>query len=101
LLVVITLASLGSSSISVRSANNLVGSLIDIFVIFGLAFGVYQKNRICAVTLFAYLVFSKLLQLFANQLPIAALAVALVFGCFYFEGMRGTFSYYKLTQSQP
>jgi hypothetical protein len=53
------------------------------------------------VTLFAYLVFSKLLQLFANQLPIAALAVALVFGCFYFEGMRGTFSYYKLTQSQP
>jgi eukaryotic-like serine/threonine-protein kinase len=100
LLVVITLASLGSS-ISARSANNLVGSLIDIFVIFGLAFGVYQKNRICAVALFAYFVFSKLLQLFTNQLPIAALAVALVFGYFYFEGMRGTFSYYKITRSQP
>ncbi|WP_019500964.1 serine/threonine-protein kinase [Pseudanabaena sp. PCC 6802] len=99
LLVVITLASLGSS-ISARSANNLAGNLIDILLIFGLAFGVYQKNRICAVALFAYFVFGKLLQLFTNQLPIAALILALVFGYFYFEGMRGTFSYYKLTRSR-
>lgn len=99
LITVITLASLGSS-VSARSANNLTGSLIDILLIFGLAFGVYQKNRICAVALFAYFVFSKLLQLFTNQLPVTALLIALVLGYFYFEGMRGTFSYYKLTRSQ-
>ena len=99
LLLLITLVNV-STSILARSSNALVGSMFDIFLIFGLAFGVYQKNRICAVILFAYFVLSKLVQIFTSPINFFALLVALAFGYFYFEGMRGTFSHYKLTKAQ-
>jgi eukaryotic-like serine/threonine-protein kinase len=99
LLLVTTLVNV-STSILARSSNALVGSIFDIFLIFGLAFGVYQKNRICAVVLFGYFVSSKLVQIFTGQFNIFALLIVLAFGYFYFEGMRGTFSHYKLTKAQ-
>ncbi|NJL43277.1 MAG: hypothetical protein HC935_08065 [Pseudanabaena sp. SU_2_4] len=89
-----------STSILARSSNALVGSMFDIFLIFGLAFGVYQKNRICALVLFVYFVLSKLLQISTNPINLFTLLGSLVFGYFYFEGMRGTFSHYKLTKAQ-
>lgn len=99
ILLVITLVNV-STSISARSSNALVGSMFDIFLIFGLAFGVYQKNRICAVILFAYFVLSKLVQIFTSPINFFALLLSLALGYFYFEGMRGTFSQYKLTKAQ-
>ena len=76
-------------------------SLIDVVVILGLAFGLYKKSRICAVLLFVYFVGSKII-LWATVGSVRGVPMAILFGYFFFQGIRGTFAYHSLSvQTTP
>ncbi|NER50910.1 MAG: hypothetical protein F6J92_30415 [Symploca sp. SIO1A3] len=83
--------------------DSLIGleSLIDVVLIFGLAFGIYKKSRIAAVIMFIYYVVSRIyIWLEFGQLSISSIPIIIVFiGCFV-EGIRGTFAYHRLMQSK-
>ena len=72
-------------------------SLIDVVVILGLAFGLYKKSRICAVLLFVYFVFSKII-LWATVGSVGGVPMAILFGYFFFQGIRGTFACHSLNE---
>jgi serine/threonine-protein kinase len=76
-------------------------ALIDVFLILGLAFGIYRKNRACAVVMLVYFVFSKIVLLIEGA-PAASLPMAFIFLYFYWQGVVGTFRYHALLkQSSP
>jgi len=68
-------------------------SFLDIAAIFGLSFGVYRKSRVCAVALFAYFVLSKIYFWIAAG-SLGSVLVAVLFGYFFFQGIRGSISYH-------
>ncbi len=73
-------------------------NLIDVFFIFGMAYGIYRKSRVCAVIMLVYWVASKVL-IFMEPGSAGGIAIAVLFGYFFFEGIRGTFTYHKITGS--
>ncbi len=98
---VITLvfALIAMSSAEIRQNMGIDAWLwIDVVLIFGLTFGIYKKSRICAVLMFVYFAISKLIQFSSGQFGGAFVAVLFLY--FYFQGMRGTFTYHKLKQEQ-
>lgn len=75
-------------------------SLIDAALIFGLAFGIYRKSRVCALIMLIYFVGSKILMLmdgYASNL--FGIALALAFLYWYTKGVIGTFAYHKLIKN--
>ena len=76
----------------------------DACLVLGLAFGVYKKSRVAAVILFVYWVAGKILEMpemlgEPTQL-IGFLLVSIVFACFFFYGMRGTFAYHRIAKEE-
>ena len=67
--------------------------LVDVVVIFALTFGVYKKNRVCAVLMFVYFVGSKVLM-WVESGNVSGLPTAALFGYFFFQGILGTFAYH-------
>lgn len=73
--------------------------LVDVFLIFGLTFGIYRKSRICAVIIFVYCVVSIILSsINAGRPAVSAGMVFLLY--FFFQGIRGTFAYHKITETE-
>ncbi|GAB3511105.1 hypothetical protein MNQ95_06880 [Pseudoxanthomonas daejeonensis] len=68
--------------------------LIDVALIFGLAFGIYRKSRTCAVVMFCYFIASKILL--AMQVGVTGVPMAIIFGYFFWQGVSGTFAYHKI-----
>ena len=81
-------------------------SLIDAFLILGLSFGIYKKNRACAVILFVYWIGSKILQIVELGVQgqvgssIGTLPIAIIFGYYFFQGIRGTFAYRRIVKEE-
>ena len=71
--------------------------LVAVVVILGLAFGLYKKSRICAVLMFVNFVGSKIIQ-WATTGNVSAVPLAILFGYFFFQGIRGTFAYHSLSK---
>ena len=71
---------------------------IDAALVFGLAFGIYKKSRVCAVLMLTYFVASKIYMMIEAGRP-SGLAIALVFGFFYYHGAVGTFEYRKIVRA--
>lgn len=69
--------------------------LIDVALIFGLAFGIYRKSRTCAVIMFVYFIASKILITMQTGRP-SGIPLALVFGYCFWQGIAGTFAYHRL-----
>lgn len=80
---------------------------IDVLLSAGFTFGIYKKVRTCAVLMLIYFILSKLLQISAALQADAGInPVAIGFGglftYFYVQGVRGTFTYHRLTNTpQP
>ena len=72
--------------------------LVDAVVIFALTFGIYKKNRVCAVLMFVYFVAGKLLM-WAESGNVSGLSMAALFGYFFFQGILGTFAYHRTHES--
>lgn len=73
-------------------------SLLDVGMIFALAFGIYKKSRACAVTMLAYFVLSKIILMVESGKP-SGLLMALIFGYYFWQGVEGTFTYHKLKRA--
>ena len=72
--------------------------LIDVALIAGLAFGIYRKSRACAVGMFIYFLVSKVLIIMERGAG-GGLILGVVFLYFYWQGISGTFAYYRHLKS--
>ena len=72
-------------------------SLIDVVAILGLSLGIYKKSRVCALLMFIYFVGSKII-LWATMGNVRGVPLAILFGYFFFQGIRGTFAYHSLSE---
>ena len=72
-------------------------SLIDVVAIFGLSLGIYKKSRICSLLMFVYFVGSKII-LWATMGNVRGVPLAILFGYFFFQGIRATFAYHSLSE---
>jgi len=71
-------------------------SLLDAAFIFAMAYGIYKKSRLCAVLMFEYFLFSKVLNIsLSSQLNAVGLMIGIFFLYFMFQGIRGTYAYHK------
>lgn len=66
---------------------------LDVLLIFGFAFGIYKKSRVCAVLMFAYFVVSKIEQM-SGAKPMQGIFMSIIFLVFYWQAMIGTFQYH-------
>lgn len=76
-------------------------NLIDVALIFGLAFGIYKKSRLAAVAMLVYDVLSRITAwITLGHISFVSFLASIVFiGCFV-EGIRGTFTYHRVINSQ-
>ena len=73
--------------------------LFDVALILGLAFGIYKKNRTCAVVMLVYFIASKIFIIAETGKP-TGIPMALVFAYFFWQGVSGTFAYHRLKKRQ-
>jgi len=88
--VTLCLAVLGASGHEIYGFDIL--SLLDVFLILIMTYGIYQKSRIASTSMFVYFTGSKILM-FIDYGPETLGIVGLLFGYLYFQAMRGTFIY--------
>ena len=69
------------------------GILLDAVILFGLAFGVYKRSRICAALLVGYGTFNEVYMISSGIDKSSALR--LIFIYFYIRGMFATFAYHN------
>jgi len=69
-------------------------NLLDVFLIFALTFGIYKKNRVCAVLMLVYFVGNTVLIWYESG-SLSGLPTTLIFGYFFFQGILGTFAYHR------
>lgn len=69
-------------------------SLLDVALIAGLAYGIYRKNRFCALGLLIYFIASKFLMA-ASTGQFTGGFISLLFAYFFFQGTKATFQIRK------
>lgn len=72
-------------------------SWIEIVVIFALSFGIYRKSRVSAVLLLVFYVGSRAI-FWINEQAMIGIPMALIFGYFFLQGVRGTIDYHRLPE---
>lgn len=92
----ITLYAMSGNKILSFNAFNLIGVALT----FGLAFGIYKKNRGCALVMFIYFLLSKYMLLIESGSS-SSIPLSLVFIYYFFRGVLRTFNYHKLKSKQP
>ena len=70
-------------------------NFIDVVLIFGLAFGIYKKSRVCAIIMLIYFILSKIIMWTVSPSPIGLPVTVLFLYCFV-QGVIGTFQYHRL-----
>jgi hypothetical protein len=89
----------GGLNLIVALSSNVPVMLIDVFLYFGLSFGIYKKNKICAVIMFVYFILSKILTIELLTRNAFAPIVAASIAYFFFQGIKGTFAYDQITKT--
>ena len=98
-LLVILVAASGSTVVAELGVD--WWGLVDVGLILGLSLGIYKKSRICALLMFTYFVGSKI-GLWVTVGDVRGVPMAILFGYFFFQGIRGTFAYHSLSaQTTP
>jgi len=69
--------------------------LLDVVLILGLTLGIYKKSRVCAISMLAYFVASKIMIVSETGRP-NGLVTGLIFVYYYWQGVMGTFAYHRL-----
>lgn len=77
-----------------------IWSLIDVLLIYGFSFGIYRKSRTCAILLFIYFVYCKIVMIIEGP-GRNGIFLALLFGYCFFRGIVGTFAYHKANKVAP
>lgn len=85
-------------------ARAAIFNFLGAILIFGMTFGIYKKNKVCAIILFVYWVASKSVASKVMYVQpkgyLPGIFIAILFGYFFFEGIRGTFAYHKIVKSK-
>ncbi len=68
--------------------------LLDVVIIYGLAFGIYKKSRIAAVSMFVYFVISKAIMYIEGETRGTWMAAIFLF--LFAQGVYGCFQYHSL-----
>ncbi|HVU08182.1 MAG TPA: hypothetical protein VHG89_06540 [Verrucomicrobiae bacterium] len=76
---------------------NLVGALF----VGALAFGISKKSRVCAVVLFGYFLFWKVVLFLQYGLLQSGVLTGLIFLYCYVQGIIGTFDWHNLPKDEP
>lgn len=81
-----------------------ISNMGDVLLVFTLAFGIYRRNRACAIFMVVYflvakvLIWMRLAQM--TDIPktvwVGYLLFTMLFCYFFFEGIRGTFAWHRL-----
>ena len=69
-------------------------ALIDVGLIYGLAFGIYKKSRTCATIMFIYFLLSKIWIISQTGKP-SGIIISILFLVLYFQAMTATFQYHN------
>lgn len=80
-----------------------ISNLGDVLLIFTLAFGIYVRNRVCAILMLVYFLVAKVFiwmrLALITDLPkgvwVGYLLFTMLFCYFFVEGIRGTFAYQR------
>jgi hypothetical protein len=70
-------------------------NLVDVILIFGLAFGIYKKSRTCAVIMLVYFAASKIFQVVETG-QANGLVMGILFTILFVQGVIGTFQYHRI-----
>lgn len=77
---------------------NKMTLLVDIFIMYGLTFGVYKKSRVCAIIILIFFILAKLNAILFTGFNVPQLflqfAGSLVFIALFIGGVIGTFGYH-------
>ena len=73
--------------------------IVDILVFAVLTFGVAKKSRVCAILLLTFFVIGKI-SLFIQMKEPTGIGASLVWIFFFFQGVRGTFSYHRIIKQE-
>ncbi len=74
--------------------------MLDVAIIFGLAFGIYKKSRTCAVIMLVYFIANRIFMMIEVGKPVG-IVLGLVFAYYFVRGVIGTFEYQKAIRAQP
>ena len=77
---------ISASGVDIPGLDFDLWNLFDVLLIFGLTFGIYKKNRVCAVLMFVYFVGSKVLM-WKESGSVSGLSMAALFGYFFLQGI--------------
>jgi len=83
------------------SGNSMAGitawNLVDVGLIFALAWGIYRNSRASAVAMLVYFIVSKILIMIEVGKP-TGIVLSLIFIYYFYRGVQGTFAYRKFVR---
>jgi hypothetical protein len=90
---VMTLVITGIAMSRTEASDFSAWNLIDVALIFGLAFGIFKKSRACAVIMLVYFVGGKIGAIAATG-KFDGIVMGVIFAIFYWQAVVGTFAYH-------
>ena len=94
------IAGLATLIFSLTSSYGLTHyNLVDAALLFGLAYGIYRRSRICAVLALAYHILNRLMIFYGHDVPPIAIVLTLMFAGLYVLGVIGTFVHHARRRS--
>lgn len=73
-----------------------VWNVLDIFILSGLTYGIYRRNRFSAAAMLVYYLAGKIV-LWVDERAFIGVPLALIFAYFFWRGVQGTWAYHRLT----
>lgn len=74
-------------------------TLLDVCLVFGLSYGIYRKNRVCAIVMLVYFAISKVYIMVVSG-RVVGIGFGLVFMYLFFKGIIGTLEYHRLIKEE-
>jgi serine/threonine-protein kinase len=71
-------------------------TLLDMAITAVLSFGIYKKSRACAILLFVYFIYMRIIMPWMDENVLIGVPFTLIFLYFIGKGVRGTIVYHKL-----
>ena len=98
-LIIILIAINTDSSDETISYFNDPWLLLDIIIIFSLAFFIWRKSRIAAIMMFVYFLISKIV-IAIEAGKVSGIFISVLFLWFFVQAARGTFAWHKLEKAE-
>jgi hypothetical protein len=98
---VVSLLPLLGISIAGFELSDMVLNIVGALLAGALAFGIYRKSRICAIVLFGYFLYWKVVFVLRDGFILSGLWTGVIFLYCYIQGIVGTFDWHSSAKKQP